>query len=79
MEDWRAVERGKEALVFSLRQVKYIDLLPAYNAVAYFQGPARLSDGGVAVNGSVLKADKVIITTGASPALPTIPDIERAP
>src|SRR6516165_2691828 len=79
VEDWRAVERGKEALVFSLRQVKYIDLLPAYNAVAYFQGRARLSDGGVAVNGSVLKADKVIITTGASPALPPIPGIERVP
>ena len=79
VEDWRAVERGKDALVSSLRQAKYIDLLPAYNAVAYFEGRARLSDGGVAVNGSVLKADKVIITTGASPALPPIPGIERVP
>ena len=79
VEDWRAVERGKEALVFSLRQVKYIDLLPAYNTIAYFEGRARLCDGGVAVNGSVLGADKVIITTGASPALPPIPVIERVP
>ena len=79
VEDWRAVELGKDALVSSLRQAKYIDLLPAYDAVAYFEGRARLSDGGVAVNGSVLKADKVIITTGASPALPPIPGIERVP
>src|SRR6516164_1223959 len=76
---WRAVERSKDALVSSLRQAKYIELLPAYDAVAYFEGRARLSDGGVAVNGSVLKADKVIITTGASPALPPIPGIERVP
>ena len=55
VEDWRAVERSKDALVSSLRQAKYIDLLPAYDAVAYFEGRARLSDGGVAVNGSVLR------------------------
>src|SRR5262249_60694490 len=40
---------------------------------------ACLSDGGVAVNGSALGAGKVIITTGASPALPPIPGIERVP
>ena len=67
VEDWRAVERGKDALVSSLRRAKYIDLLPAYNTVGYFEGRARLSDGGVAVKGSVLGAGRVIITTGASP------------
>jgi mercuric reductase len=79
VEDWRALMRGKDALVSSLRQAKYVDLLPAYNTVAYFEGLARLSDGGVAVNGSVLGAYKVIIATGASPALPPIPGIERVP
>jgi len=53
VQDWRAVVRGKDALVSSLRQAKYIDLLPAYNTVAYFEGRARLSDGDVAVNGSL--------------------------
>ena len=67
VEDWHAVVRGKDALVSSLRQAKYIELLPAYNTVAYFKGRARLSDGGVAVKGSVLGAGRVIITTGASP------------
>jgi mercury(II) reductase len=79
VEDWRALMRGKDALVSSLRQPKYVDLLPAYNTVAYFEGLARLSDGGVAVNGSVLGAYKVIIATGASPLLPPIPGIERVP
>jgi pyruvate/2-oxoglutarate dehydrogenase complex dihydrolipoamide dehydrogenase (E3) component len=58
-EDWRAVVRGKDALVSSLRQTKYVDLLPAYNTVVYFEGRARLSDGDVAVNGSVLGAARL--------------------
>src|SRR5260370_40944715 len=77
--DWRAVKRGKDALVSSLRQAKYIDLLPAYNTVAYFEGWARFSAGGVAVDGKLVEAGKVIITTGASPVRPPIPGIERGP
>jgi mercuric reductase len=77
--DWRAVKRGKDALVSLLRQAKYIDLLPAHNGIGYLEGRARLCDGGVAVNGGVLGADKVIIATGASPALPPIPGIEAVP
>jgi mercury(II) reductase len=79
VEDWRAVKRGKDALVSSLRQAKYIDLLPAYNSVAYFEGWARFSGDGVVVDGKLMDAGKVIITTGASPALPLIPGIERVP
>ena len=77
--DWRAVVRGKDALVSSLRQAKYIDLLPTYNGIGYLEGRARLCDGGVVINGSVLGADKVIIATGASPAWPPIPGIEAVP
>jgi mercury(II) reductase len=69
----------KDELVSSLREAKYVDLLPAYNTVAYREGPARLVEGGVAVNGSVVKAEKVIITTGARPAVPAIPGIEQVP
>lgn len=76
IEDWRAVARQKDELVASLRQSKYIDLLPSYNTVAYVEGRARLTDGGVAVNGKLAKAAKIVITTGASPALPPIPGIE---
>jgi mercury(II) reductase len=74
--DWAALIAQKDELVAGLRQAKYADLLPAYNTIAYFEAPARLADGGVAVNGTLVKAPKVIITTGARPAVPAIPGIE---
>ncbi|GAB4365931.1 MAG: mercury(II) reductase [Kiloniellaceae bacterium] len=74
--DWVAVVRQKDDLVSSLRQAKYADLLPSYNGLAYLEGEARLTVNGVAINGSLLKAPKVIITTGARPAVPPIPGIE---
>ena len=49
LTDWRGTVRQKDALVSELRQAKYIDLLPAYNGIAYRDGPARLVDGGVEV------------------------------
>jgi mercuric reductase len=79
VENWRAVVAHKDALVASLRQAKYLDLLPAYNTIAYLEGRARLTDGGVAVSGNIVKAGKVIIATGGSPSLPPIPGIEGVP
>lgn len=74
--DWTALVAQKDELVSSLRQAKYADLLPAYTGIAYLQGPARLADGGVAVNGSLIKAPKVIIATGARPSVPPIKGID---
>jgi mercury(II) reductase len=74
--DWRAVIAQKDELVAALRQAKYVDLLPAYHSVAYLEGPVRLEDGGVVVNGTKIKAARVVITTGARPAVPPIPGIE---
>jgi mercuric reductase len=74
--DWAALIAQKDELVVGLRQAKYADLLPAYNNIAYLDGPARLAAGGVVVNGTLVKAPKVIITTGARPAVPPIPGIE---
>jgi mercuric reductase len=79
VEDWRAVVGHKDELVSSLRQAKYLDLLPTYNTVAYLEGQARLMDGGVIVNGNLVKAGKVIIATGASPSLPPIPGMAEVP
>ena len=76
VSDWAALIAQKDELVSGLRYAKYADLLPAYNTITYEQGPARLAEGGVLVNGSLLKARKVIITTGARPAVPPIPGIE---
>jgi mercuric reductase len=74
--DWAALVAQKDELVAGLRQAKYADLLPTYNSVAYFEGPARLADGGVAINVTLIKAPKVIIATGARPAIPPIAGIE---
>jgi mercuric reductase len=74
--DWGALIRQKDQLVASLRQSKYVDLLPAYNSVRYLEGKGRLAEGGVAVNRELLRTDRVIITTGARPAVPPIPGIE---
>ena len=77
LDDWRALVAQKDELVSELRQAKYAELLPSYNTIAYLDGPARLTAGGVAVNGSLFRAGKVIVATGASPALPSIPGIQE--
>jgi len=79
VDDWRAVVRQKDELVAGLRPAKYVDLLPSYNTIAYLEGRARLSDGGVAVDDGLIKAGKTIITTGAAPMPPPIPGIEAVP
>ena len=76
MTDWAALIAQKDKLVAGLQKAKYADLLPAYNTIAYLDSPARLAAGGVVVNGTLVKAPKVIITTGARPAVPPIPGIE---
>jgi len=77
--DWDALMAQKEELVTELRQAKYLDLLPSYNSVAYFEGPARLAENGVAMNGELVKAPKTIIATGSAASLPPIPGINRIP
>lgn len=79
VRDWHAIRRHKDELVASLRQAKYVDLLPEYNTIAYLEGWARLTSAGVTVDGTPIKADKLVIATGASPALPPIPGIDSLP
>jgi mercury(II) reductase len=80
LTDWPALVAQKQALVDSLRQAKYIDLLPAYNQVAYREGAARFGEGGaLLVDGVPLAAEKIVITTGSRPAMPSIPGIDAVP
>jgi len=79
LTDWRGTVRQKDALVSELRQAKYVDLLPAYNGIVYRDGPASLLDGGVEVDGARIAAGRIIIATGARPAVPAIPGIETVP
>ncbi len=79
LDDWSALVAQKDALVGDLRQAKYIDVLPEYNNVAYLEGGARLIEGGVAINGTKIAANKVIVATGSSPSIPPIVGIENVP
>ncbi len=74
LTDWCGTVHQKDVLVSDLRRAKYVDLLPAYNAIAYrVEGPARLIDGGVEVNGTRIPAGKIIVATGANRRPPPFP------
>jgi mercuric reductase len=79
LTDWRATVGQKNALVSQMRQSKYVNVLPAHNGIAYREGSASLADAGVELDGAAIRADKIIIATGARPAVPTIPGIETVP
>ncbi len=80
VDDWAALMAGKDALVSGLRQKKYADLLPGYAGITYIdEGAARLAPGGVQVGSRLVRAPRVIITTGGRPALPAIPGIRDVP
>ncbi len=79
LSDWRGTVRQKDALVSELRQVKYVDLLPAYNGIAYREGAARLTDGGIEMDGRHIASGKIVIATGARPSVPAVLGIEAVP
>lgn len=75
INDWSQVIAAKDELVETLRQKKYIDLLPEYEGISYFEGAARITNTGVELNGTEISAGKIIVATGSSPALPDIPGL----
>lgn len=77
--DWAALRQQKDELVASLRQAKYIDLLPEYNRVAYLEGKAKLGNGGIVLDGKHINAGKVILATGSREFVPPIPGIDDTP
>ncbi len=80
LEDWGALREQKNALVAGLRKAKYVDLIDAYEGLTYIEGRARLTQGGVLLaDGRALSSERIIITTGARPALPDIAGIEDVP
>ena len=77
--DWATIRSEKDALVNSLRQSKYVDVLNAYPDVTYIEGYAVFQeDGSVQVGGTRYKADRYVIATGAHPRILPIPGIEDA-
>ncbi len=79
VEDWSKVVRAKDDLVAKLRKEKYTDLLPDYNSIVYLDGPARLTDQGIAINGSEISVSRTIIATGSTPTVPDISGLSDVP
>ncbi len=79
LKGWSSLMDAKDELVATLRRQKYADLLPGYETIDYIEGQARFADGMLMVGGAPLRAGKVVIATGAAPALPDIPGIANLP
>jgi mercuric reductase len=75
--DWATIRAEKDALVSSLRQSKYVDVLAAYPDVTFIEGYAVFQeDGSVQVGDVRYTADRYVIATGAHPRMLPIPGIE---
>jgi len=79
--NWKALVQQKQQLVDSLRKAKYEDLLPEYPNISYVTGRARFTGNGneVDVDGTLYHPKKIILSTGASAALPPINGIQGVP
>lgn len=79
--NWKALVEQKQALVESLRKAKYEDLLLEYPNISYVKGGAQFTGNGteIEVDGTLYRPKKVILATGASPALPPINGIHSVP
>lgn len=76
---WEEVLRQKQQIVEELRQEKYLDVLASYEGVTLLRGRAKLlGDGRVQVGEDEVKARKVIIATGTSPAMPPLSGLQEA-
>lgn len=77
--DWSAVVAQKDELVAGLRQAKYVDVLSSYaGRITVMHGQARLQPNGVVAidDGRTCKARRIVIATGASPAIPALEGVE---
>lgn len=63
----------KDELVEVMRKQKYWDMLGYYPSIQYFPSKAQfVSKNEVRIENDIIKTDKFIIATGASPAIPPI-------
>ena len=79
LTDWAALMAQKDALVAGMREAKYAALLPEYEGIRYVEGAARFTPDALIVGDAHFPAARVVIATGASPAVPPIPGIDAVP
>lgn len=77
--DLAALVAQKDALVAQLRQEKYLDLIADYGWDLRRGEASFGADGFLRVNGEVVHASKILLATGASPAIPPIPGLATVP
>jgi len=76
--DFRKIVKEKDRLVRKFRKEKYSDVLKNLERVTYYPAKGKLaSQGEVEAGTETLRADKIIIATGARPNIPTIEGIEQ--
>ena len=78
--DFAAVMRQRGQLVEELRQAKYLDVVAGLPGFSLVQGRARLVGPCAAeVDGRRIEADRLIIATGAAPAIPPVEGLAEVP
>ena len=83
--DRRALLAQQSARVDELRQAKYESILEGNDAIELVRGTASFKDSGTLVvtrpDGSeqILRADKFLIATGSSAAVPPVPGLQDVP
>lgn len=77
--DFKALMRQKQELVEELRQAKYLDVVGDLSEVRIVEGRARFTrERTVEVNGESITADRVLIATGTTPFVPSIPGLKES-
>ncbi len=78
LTSFKEVTEQKRALVQELRQAKYADVIGDNERITFVKGRARLLDARtVATDTLKLKADAILIATGARPSVPPIPGLDQ--
>ena len=76
--DFARVKEQKDDLVRELREEKYLNILRENKKIHYYEGSASfISDKKIGIGGQVLKSEKFIIATGASPQVIPFKGIEK--
>lgn len=84
LADFGALMRQKDELLAELRRSKYEEVLAGLPRATYVPGHARLADrrtvavGDLAGGERRLRAGRILLATGASPAIPPIPGLADA-
>lgn len=78
LADFAALMRQKSELVEELRAAKYADVIRDDANIVFRRGRAKLIDKcTVGVNGEKIAGDAILIASGARPAVPAVPGLEK--